>query len=53
MFEAIKHKRQPSRMIPIMILVHTLAEVDQDSVVNTFFGGNRELVKMVVERNCF
>ena len=53
MFQAIKHKRQPARMIPIMLLVHTLAEVDQDSVANSFFGGNRELVKMVVERNCF
>ena len=53
MYQAMKHKRQPSRMIPILILVNTLAEVDQGSVANTFFGGNRELVKMVIERNCF
>ena len=53
MYQAIKYKRQPARMIPIMLLVNTLAKVDEDSVANTFFGGSKELVKMVVERNCF
>ena len=53
MYCAMRSKRQHSRMIPIMLLVHTLAEVDQNTVADTFFGGNKEVVRMVVERNCF
>ena len=45
--------RQPARMVSIMLLINTLAEVEENSVANSFFGGNREVVRMVVERNSF
>ena len=44
---------QPVRMVSIMLIINTLAEVDENTVANSFFGGNKDLVKMVVERNCF
>jgi hypothetical protein len=31
-----------------MLLINTLAEVEENSVANSFFGINREVVKMVV-----
>ena len=49
----MKCERQPSRMVSIMLLINTLAEVEENTVANSFFGGNREVVRMVVERNSF
>ena len=40
-------------MVSIMLLINTLAEVEENMVANGFFGGNREVVRMVVERNSF
>ena len=49
----MKCERQPSRMVSILLLINTLAEVEENSVANSFFGGNRDVVRMVVERNSF
>ena len=49
----MKCERQPARMLSIMVLINTLAEVEENTVANSFFGGNREVVRMVVERNSF
>ena len=49
----MKCERQPSRMVSILLLINTLAEVEENSVAHSFFGGNREVVRMVVERNSF
>jgi hypothetical protein len=46
-------ERHPARMVSIMLLINTLAEVEESTVANSFFGGNREVVRMVVERNSF
>ena len=45
--------RQPARMVSIMLLINTLTEVKENMVTNCFFGGNREVVRMVLERNSF
>ena len=47
----MKFERQPARMVSIMLLINTLAEVEETTVANRFFGGNRDVVRMVVERN--
>ena len=49
----MKCEKQPARMVSIMLLINTLAEVEENMVANSFFGGNREVVRMVVERNSF
>ena len=49
----MKCERQPARVVSILLLINTLAEVEENSVANSFFGGNREVVRMVVERNSF
>ena len=42
----------PLRMVSLVILANTLLEMDLNFVINNFFGGNKQIVNMLIDRNC-
>ena len=42
----------PMRLVALMFMANYLMDLDMDTVVNNFFGGNRQILEMLVDKNC-
>ena len=42
----------PMRLVALMFMTNSLMDLDMDTVVNNFFGGNKQIIDMLVDKNC-
>ena len=41
----------PLRTVSLMMIINTILEVDLNKIINNFFGGNNQLVNVLLEKN--
>ena len=42
----------PMRLVALMFMTKSLMDLDMNTVVNNFFGGNKQIIDMLVDKNC-